>query len=96
MVADGFISLTSALLAVRMVPGCRDYILPSHASSEPAVRMLLDALGMKPVIHAGMHCGEGTGAAAFFPLLDMADEVYRKMSSFEEIHVQKYEDYKNG
>jgi nicotinate-nucleotide--dimethylbenzimidazole phosphoribosyltransferase len=96
VVADGFISLTAALLAVRIAPACRDYILPSHASSEPAVRMLLEALEMKSVIHAGMHCGEGTGAAAFFPLLDMADEVYRKMASFEEIRVTKYEDYKNS
>ena len=41
-----------------------------------------------------MCLGEGTGAAALFPLLDMAAVVYDRMSSFEEIHVEQYEHLK--
>ena len=39
----------------------------------------------------GLCLGEGTGAAALFPLLDMAERVYRTMSSFEEIQVEQYQ-----
>ena len=53
--------------------------------------MVLDALGLKPAISAGMCLGEGTGAAALLPLLDMAASVYTRMSSFDEIHVDAYE-----
>ena len=53
--------------------------------------MVLDALGLKPAISAGMCLGEGTGATALFPLLDMAAAVYTQMSSFDDIHVDAYE-----
>ena len=52
--------------------------------------MALKALGLKAVIHGEMCLGEGTGAAALFPLLDMAASVYGQMESFEEIHVEQY------
>ncbi len=93
VVADGLISLTAALVAVRLAPLCRGYILPSHVPDDPAARCILEELGMRPVIHAGMHCGEGTGAVALMPLLDMAAAVYREMPTFEEISMKAYEDY---
>ena len=92
VIADGFISCTAALLAVRLAPECREYILPSHLSEEPASQQIVKALGMKPVLHAGMHLGEGTGAAALFPLLDMAAAVYSGMSTFEDIRIEAYQD----
>lgn len=66
-------------------------MLASHVSAEPAGEMVLEALGLRPAIRAGMCLGEGTGAAALFPLLDMAAAVYNQMSSFEEIQVGRYE-----
>jgi len=77
VVVDGFICDVAALTAVRLCPACRDYLLPSHLSAEPAVQALTDALGFDPVIHAGMHLGEGTGAVCLVPLLDMALSLYR-------------------
>lgn len=44
--------------------------------------MLLDALGQRAVLHAGMCLGEGTGAVALFPVLDLGLAVYEQMSSF--------------
>lgn len=93
VVIDGFISGVAALLAVRMAPLCRDYMLASHASEEPAARLVMDALGFSPVLHAGMHLGEGTGAVALFPLLDMACDIFTQMDTFEDIHVGQYEDF---
>lgn len=91
VVIDGFISEAAALCAVRMVPEAAEYLIPSHASKEPAGQMLLDALGLSPFLTCDMCLGEGSGAVAVMPLLEMGLQVYRQMSTFEEIHVEQYE-----
>ena len=88
---DGLISSVAALCAVRLCPAALDYMLASHASNEPAGRMLLDALGLRTIICADMCLGEGTGAVALMPLLDMALTLYRDMSSFTEYNMEAYE-----
>ena len=90
VVLDGLITAAAALAAVKLSPTVRDYLLASHVSAEPAGAMALEALGLKAAIHGEMCLGEGTGAAALFPLLDMAAAVYGQMESFEEIHVEQY------
>ena len=90
VIMDGFISGVAALCAVKLCPFVKEYILPSHISAEPAGQMLMDALGFEPVIHANMRLGEGTGAVALMPLLDMAVSVYRNAASFDDIHVEAY------
>ncbi|HWQ07209.1 MAG TPA: nicotinate-nucleotide--dimethylbenzimidazole phosphoribosyltransferase, partial [Feifaniaceae bacterium] len=74
---DGFISAVAALIAVRLCPNAGAYLLPSHASAEPAAQYVLDELRVLPILHANMRLGEGTGAVAVLPLLDMALAVYR-------------------
>lgn len=64
--------------------------LPSHASSEPATRLVLEALGKQPLITADMHLGEGTGAVASIPLWDMALAVYQNCYSFAEGGIEPY------
>jgi len=88
---DGVISAAAALAAVRLCPAAADYMLASHISGEPAGRLLLDALGLQPILHAGMCLGEGTGAVAVMPLLDMAAAVYNEMSTFDQINIDAYE-----
>jgi len=87
---DGFISAVAALLAERIYPGCRDFMIASHVSAEPAGRILLEELELSPLIQAGMCLGEGTGAIAAVPLLQMAADVYSTMSSFEDIEIEAY------
>ena len=91
VIMDGFISGVAALLAVKLCPYVKDYILPSHISAEPAGQMLMEALGLDPIIHANMRLGEGTGAVALMPLLDMAAAVYWNSASFDDINVEAYE-----
>jgi nicotinate-nucleotide--dimethylbenzimidazole phosphoribosyltransferase len=93
VVADGVISCVAALLACKLAPAAREFIFPSHLSKEPAGVMLLDALDMKPCITAGMHLGEGTGAVALMPLLDLALGVYHRMSTFTDVDIMVYEPY---
>lgn len=90
---DGFISSAAALCAVRMVPECADYMLASHRSGETAGGMVLEALGLSPFLDCNMSLGEGSGAVAAMPLLDMGLSVYLKMSTFEEIKVEQYEEF---
>lgn len=90
IVLDGVISLAAALAAERLLPGVKDYLLPSHTGKEPAVRKLLESLGLKPVIDAGLALGEGTGAVMMFSLLDMAMAVYEESSTFEKLEIEQY------
>lgn len=91
LVIDGFISAVAALVAVKICPAVKSYIIPSHLSKEPAAIAIMKELNLKPFIDCNMCLGEGTGAVAIIPLLDMALSVYGNMSTFEEINVDKYE-----
>ena len=90
---DGFISAVAALCAARMEPESACAMLASHVSAEPAAACALDALGLKPLITAGMRLGEGTGAVCAMPLLDLALVEYDSMNSFGEIGVEQYKKY---
>ena len=59
-------------------------------SAEPAGRRLLDALGKRPLITAGMRLGEGTGAVAAIPLLDMALALYSDGTTFGSTGIEAY------
>lgn len=91
IVMDGFISAVAALCAVRICPAVRDYILPSHMTAEPAGRLLMEELGFEPLIHGNMRLGEGTGAVALFPLLDLAAAVYHGAATFDDIALEAYQ-----
>ncbi len=91
IVMDGVISAVAALCAVRLSPVCKDYLLPSHLSSEPAAAVVLQVLELTPIIHGAFHLGEGTGAVALFPLLDLALAVYRQNTTFESIQMEAYQ-----
>ncbi len=67
VLADGFISGVAALCAVRLCPAAAKAVFASHCSTEPAAQLVLDALDKKPLITAGLHLGEGTGAVASHP-----------------------------
>ena len=90
---DGFISGTAALAAAKLAPSACDYMLATHVSAEPAGKMILEELGLKPFVAAGMCLGEGPGAVASIPLLDMALEVYTKMSTFQDIRIEEYKQW---
>ena len=87
---DGFPSAAAALCAYRLCPAAAGAMLASHVSAEPAGALLLDALGKRPLITAGMRLGEGTGAVAAMPLLDMALAVYRDACTFAESGIKPY------
>ena len=96
IVLDGMITAVAALVADRLVPGTRAFMLASHLSKEPITRKIMEELGLHPVIQADLALGEGTGAAMLFPLLDMALTVYRENDSFDEMQIDAYERFEDN
>lgn len=90
VVIDGVISAAAACIAEMISPGCRDFMLPSHVSNEPAARLLLGRLGLSAPITAGFHLGEGTGGVMLLPLLDGALAVYCGAHRFDDMNMERY------
>ena len=90
IVIDGFISAAAALVAASLCPEAKAFMVASHVSKEPAAELVLDALGVSPILHAEMCLGEGTGAVLLFPILDMACSVYQGMVTFDDNHMEHY------
>ena len=82
VLVDGFISSVAALGATRLCPGAEHWFLFSHASAEPGHRLVLEALGARPLLDLGMRLGEGSGAAVTVPLLRMACALHNEMATF--------------
>ena len=80
----------AGLLACRIAPGTERFILPPHMSGEPGMGRILRELDKEAFIGCHMKLGEGTGAVALMPLLDMTLEVYRKMPDFDGIQIEAY------
>lgn len=93
VVIDGFISAAAALLAMQIEPLSREYMIASHQSKEPGMEAVMRALSMEPLLHCNMKLGEGTGAVALMPLLDMALAVYQKMPTFDGIEIEAYKPF---
>jgi nicotinate-nucleotide--dimethylbenzimidazole phosphoribosyltransferase len=80
---DGFISSTAALVAARLEPSARESMIAAHRSPEPGHALVLDALGLEPLLDLGLRLGEGSGAALVLPLLQAAVAILADMATFE-------------
>jgi nicotinate-nucleotide--dimethylbenzimidazole phosphoribosyltransferase len=69
---DGLVVGAAALLAEDLAPGARQWWLAAQRSPEPAMAIVLDRLDLTPLVDLGIHLGDGTGAAAVVPLLQMS------------------------
>ncbi len=94
VIVDGICSQTAALAALNLTEKASCAMIASHISSEPVSEMILNRLGIKSAISAGMHLGEGTGAVALMPMLDMALAVYSQGYTFDDGGIKAYERFK--
>lgn len=83
VVVDGFIASTAALIAVRLCPAAAGYLVAGHRSVEPGHRIVLQALGLRPLLDLEMRLGEGTGAALGIGLVEAAVRLLREMATFD-------------
>lgn len=89
VVIDGFISGAAALIAEKLAPGCRDYMIASHCSVEKGHKIILGKLDIKPLFDFDMRLGEGTGAAIGISIVEAALKVLNEMATFDEAKVSK-------
>jgi nicotinate-nucleotide--dimethylbenzimidazole phosphoribosyltransferase len=82
VVADGFISTAAAAIAFAIEPRVRDYLFAGHQSEEPGHRVLLEYIGLKPILSLNMRLGEGTGAVLAMPIIESAMCLYNEMATF--------------
>lgn len=92
VVIDGIISAVAALTAYRMHGDAIHFMTASHMGREKACGYIMEELGLRPVIHGDLALGEGSGTAFLFPLLDMAERVYRNSPTFAGMEITPYED----
>ncbi|MCS7279588.1 MAG: nicotinate-nucleotide--dimethylbenzimidazole phosphoribosyltransferase, partial [Thermodesulfobacteriaceae bacterium] len=86
-VIDGFISSAGALLAYKLNPEIKDYLIASHRSEEIGHQAILDYMGLKPLLDLNLRLGEGTGAALAMLIIEGAIKIYREMATFESAKV---------
>jgi nicotinate-nucleotide--dimethylbenzimidazole phosphoribosyltransferase len=91
VVVDGLAATAAALLAVRLCPAARGYLVAGHASVEPGQRAALAALGLVPLLDLDLRLGEGTGGALALTLLEAAVRLHSEMATFEEAGVAERE-----
>ncbi len=87
VVVDGFISTAAALLASRFHPAVKDYLFGGHLSAVDGHRLMLEDLGLAPLVQLGLRLGEGTGAAIGLSMLAAASRIANDVLTFEEAAV---------
>ena len=90
VVVDGLISSVAALIAAKLCPASRDYMLASHLTAEPAGDKILAELGLNAPICAELRLGEGTGAVLAVALLAPVLHTYKTMATFDEMQIDEY------
>jgi nicotinate-nucleotide--dimethylbenzimidazole phosphoribosyltransferase len=87
IVIDGLVSGAAALLAVGLIPDVKSYLIASHQSVEIGHKVLLEYLGLNPLLDLELRLGEGTGAVLAFPIIEAAVRILNEMATFTEAHV---------
>jgi nicotinate-nucleotide--dimethylbenzimidazole phosphoribosyltransferase len=89
VVIDGFISGAGALIATGLSPLVKPYLIASHQSVEKGHRVLLDHLGLKPLLNLDLRLGEGTGAALGIFLVEASLKILNEMATFADAGVSE-------
>jgi len=82
IVADGFISTAAAAIAFALESRVHGYLFAGHQSEEPGHRVLLEYIGLRPILSLNMRLGEGTGAVLAMPIIESAMCLYNEMATF--------------
>ena len=86
-ILDGVAVGAAAMLAEELAPGARQWWVAGHRSVEPAHTLVLEHLELDPILDLGMRLGEGSGAVAALPLLQLAVQILAEMATFDDAGV---------
>jgi nicotinate-nucleotide--dimethylbenzimidazole phosphoribosyltransferase len=88
IIIDGFISAAAALTAAKINPLAKEYMIPSHSSAEPGYRLVMQELGLEPILNLNMRLGEGTGCPLVFNIIQASSKIVKEMATLEESMIQ--------
>jgi nicotinate-nucleotide--dimethylbenzimidazole phosphoribosyltransferase len=83
VVVDGVIAGAALLTATKLVPGAIHFCFAGHRSTEPAARVILDTLGLEPILDLELRLGEGSGACLALPVLEAGARILGEMATFD-------------
>ena len=89
VIIDGFISTAGALIAYCISPKVKDYIFAAHNSVEIGHKIMLDKMGLSPILDLNLRLGEGTGAALAMLMIEAGLKIYKEMATFGEAGVSE-------
>ena len=80
---DGFVSSVAALVACGFREAAAASLVAATRSPEPGHALVLERLGLEPLLDLGLRLGEGTGAALALPLLRSSIAILTDMATFD-------------
>ncbi len=86
---DGFVVKAAAAVFHAVNPRALEHCQAGHISAEPGDRVLLEHLGLAPLLDLAMRLGEGSGAAVAALVLKAAIACHNGMATFEEAGVSR-------
>lgn len=89
IVIDGLISGAAALIAVEMNPAIGAYLLAGHTSVEQGHQLMLERMGLAPLLDLKLRLGEGTGAVLAMSIIEAALHAHNEMATFSEAGVSE-------
>ena len=92
VMVDGFISTAAAMIAVGLAPQVRQYLIAAHRSKELGHTIMLNWLGLDPLLDIDLRLGEGTGAALGISLAEASCKILAEMATFDEAGVSEKEE----
>lgn len=90
ILVDGFIMTACMLAASRIDDNVLDYAIFCHQGDEGGHQLMLNKMGVKPLLNLGLRLGEGTGAVCAYPLLQSAVNMINEMDNFAHANITKY------
>jgi len=87
VMVDGYISTAAAMIAVGLAPQLKPYLTAAHRSQEAGHCIMLDWLGLEPLLDLDLRLGEGTGAALGIFVAEAACKTLDQMATFGEAGV---------
>ena len=89
VVIDGLISTAGALIAHTLCPTVADYMFAGHRSAEQGHQIMLEHMGLEPLLDLGMRLGEGTGGALAMHIIEAGVRIFGEVATFDEAGVSE-------
>lgn len=90
VIVDGFIMTSCMLAASKLNPAVMDYAIFGHQGDESGHKLMLEAMGVRPLLHLGLRLGEGSGAVCAYPIIESAVKMINEMDQFGDAKVTRY------